>query len=134
MKYGWEKLKIEKPISALKAKRDAFPLGPDMYGICSLKFTRKKQNCKREDTLFEVNMEDLEWPTHCPVLGIELDWLGLNGDWRTDASPSFDKIDPKKGYTKGNVMIISWRANRIKNDGNAEEHRKIAAYIDNKLT
>lgn len=39
---------------------------------------------------------------------------------------SLDRIDPRKGYVKGNVWIISYRANLIKNDGTAEEHEMIA--------
>jgi hypothetical protein len=34
---------------------------------------------------------------------------------------TIDKIDPKKGYVKGNVWIISFRANRIKYDASLEE-------------
>jgi hypothetical protein len=63
----------------------------------------------------------------CPVFGLELDWFA---EARKENSPSFDRVDPKLGYIKGNVQIISARANRIKNDGTAEEHRLIAAYMD----
>jgi hypothetical protein len=38
------------------------------------------------------------------------------------------------GYIKGNVAVISNRANRIKNDGNADEHERIANYIKTNLT
>jgi hypothetical protein len=31
---------------------------------------------------------------------------------------------------KGNVEVMSWRANRIKNNGTPEEHRKIANYLE----
>ncbi len=30
--------------------------------------------------------------------------------------PSLDKIEPDKGYTKGNVQWLSWAANRAKGD------------------
>ena len=32
----------------------------------------------------------------------------------SDFSPSFDRIYPKQGYSKGNVIVISNKANRIK--------------------
>ena len=90
-------------------------------------FRRKKQNVKQSKWEFTITKNDLEWPTHCPILGIELDWLA---DARLENSPSFDRIDCTKGYVKGNVVIISWRANRIKNNGTAEEHYKIAKWLE----
>ena len=61
------------------------------------------------------------------LLGIELDYFA---EVRKEASASFDRVDNTKGYIPGNVLVISWRANRIKNDGTAQEHRQIADFID----
>lgn len=44
--------------------------------------------------------------------------------------PSLDKIIPEKGYTKGNVAVICYRCNVIKSFGTAEEHRRIAEFIE----
>lgn len=76
-------------------------------------------------------VENLNIPDYCPILKIKLNYDGMDC-YRTrgDDSPSIDRIDPTKGYTKDNIHIISWRANRIKNDGTPEEHRKIADYIE----
>ena len=70
-------------------------------------------------------------PDVCPILGIELnyDGSGKEGYSRDDSSPSIDKIVPSLGYTEGNIHIISWRANRIKNDGTWEELIAIGEYI-----
>ena len=35
--------------------------------------------------------------------------------------PSLDRIDGAKGYVKGNVRVISHRANMLKNDATIEE-------------
>jgi len=44
--------------------------------------------------------------------------------------PSLDRIDPRKGYVPGNVIVMSYRANVIKGDGLPSEHRAVARYIE----
>jgi hypothetical protein len=77
-------------------------------------------------------IETLEIPDVCPILGLTLNYDGVkkSGWTRTDNSPSIDRIDSSKGYTIGNIQIISWRANRIKNDSTPEELMKIAKYME----
>lgn len=99
----------------------------DLYKAQRHKFFRKKANAKSVGWPWDVKFGDLDWPTHCPILGIELDYFA---ETRQENSPSFDQVDPGKGYVTGNVRIMSWRANRIKNDGTAEEHRKVAEYLE----
>ena len=103
-----------------------------LYQAMRAKFRAKKANSVRIGIEFTIDFGDLTFPTHCQVLGLELDYFTEQG-W-TDHSPSFDRVDPTKGYIKGNVAIISMRANRIKNNGTAEEHEKIAAFIRQHLT
>lgn len=91
------------------------------------KFTRKKASALQQGSVFDLEFEDVVWPDVCPVLGIVLDYTATG---KAENSPSFDQIDPGKGYVKGNVMIMSWRANRIKNNGTAEEHRRIAEFME----
>lgn len=76
-------------------------------------------------------LDSLVIPDYCPMLGMELNYHGV-GDGnatRSDNSPSMDRIDSNIGYEKGNLQIISWRANRIKNDSTPEELLKIAKYM-----
>ena len=40
---------------------------------------------------------------------------------RNPSQPSPDKIDPSKGYVKGNIRVISWRANNLRCNGTLEE-------------
>ena len=47
----------------------------------------------------------------CALTGIK---LVLNK--KSPLSPSLDKIEPDKGYTKGNVQWLSWAVNRAKGD------------------
>lgn len=95
-----------------------------IYSAMREKFRNKQKNTNKHE--FTIEFGDLTFPTHCPALGIELDYFANS---RAENSPSFDRLDPSKGYVKGNVAIISWRANRIKNDGTAEEHQKIADFM-----
>lgn len=99
----------------------------DLLSVRRKRFRTKKYNCKFKNVVFDLSFSDIDWPTHCPVLGIELDYFA---EKRQDNSPSFDRIKPSLGYVVGNVIIISERANRIKNDGTYEEHKKILEYLD----
>lgn len=109
-----------------KYNRQSYQQLSDLEQAYSRSFTRKKQNVKYKHWEWDLDMSDLEWPSHCPILGIELDWFC---EKTQENSPSFDRIDNTKGYVKGNVAIISWRANRIKNNGTSQEHQQIADFL-----
>lgn len=79
-----------------------------------------------------IRSSDLVWPTHCPVLGIELDYTSR--DARNPALPSLDRLDNAKGYVPGNVFVISMRANCLKNNANADELDAVARYARHGLT
>ena len=102
----------------------------EFYSVKRLKFSAKKANAKRNGIEFTLQFGHFEWPKYCPILGLEIDYFA---DGRQENSPSIDRIDSSKGYIPGNVHVISWRANRIKNDGTAEEHYKIAKYLSNMI-
>lgn len=91
------------------------------------RYHRKRQNAKNTGYEFTIKLEEINWPEYCPILGLKLDYFA---EYRKEESASFDRINPNLGYVSGNVIIVSWRANRIKNDGSAEEHRKIAEFLD----
>ncbi len=74
---------------------------------------------------FEVELEDIVVPLYCPILGVV---LTLDSK-ATSTSPSLDRIDSSKGYVKGNVAVISKRANTIKNNGTAAEHLAIYKWM-----
>lgn len=77
---------------------------------------------------FRLNPSHITIPTHCPVLGIALQSVALPGG--DDASPSLDRIEPHLGYVPGNVVVVSARVNRIKNDATVEELTKIARFYE----
>lgn len=62
----------------------------------------------------------------CPVLGILLDFHANN---LCDASPTLDKFIPALGYVRGNVSIISFRANSMKRNATVEEVGKLYRWM-----
>jgi len=76
---------------------------------------------------FDLEMSDLVLPARCPVLGIPFE-IGEGSP--IDASPSLDKYIPELGYVKGNVHIISFKANRMKNDGTLREVKLLVKWME----
>ena len=77
-----------------------------------------KQRAKEKGTEFSITESDLTIPEFCPILGIPLIRVGTIA---TDNSPSIDRIDSTKGYIKGNVQVISKKANTLKNSSSLSE-------------
>lgn len=85
-----------------------------------------KARARRAGIPFDLAPPDVFIPEHCPVLGLK---LRRPGDGSKDDSPSFDRIDPRKGYVRGNVTIISMRANRLKSDATVAELERVARWM-----
>lgn len=92
--------------------------------------TAARGRARRRGIEFTITAKDIYWPTRCPVFLFALDYSSgtKNGKPRPN-SPSLDRIDPGKGYVIGNVQIISFRANGIKNNATPEELRAVADYM-----
>lgn len=87
-----------------------------------------RRRCRASSVPCTLQPSDIVIPSHCPILGIPLK-RNLGGHGPKDDSPSLDRTNPKLGYVPGNVVVVSHRANRIKNDGTAEEHELVAKWI-----
>lgn len=85
-----------------------------------------KERAKVHNLPFNIDHSDIIIPTHCPVLGIELK-AGNN-----NTRPELDRVKPELGYVKGNVQVISGRANRIKWNATLEELAAIYNYVKQK--
>lgn len=94
--------------------------------ISQLKRMAKYQNKGRE---FNIGVEDVEWVTICPILNIPINYYSIGG--RKSDTASFDRVDTTKGYVKGNVRIISNRANMIKSDLTLEQIIRLVKYVQN---
>ena len=77
-----------------------------------------------------IRTSDLHWPTHCPILGIRLDYDTPRGQRKAHnpANPSLDRWDNADGYVPGNVVVVSLRANQIKNNATWQELLAVANY------
>ncbi len=85
-----------------------------------------KNRAKDKSLPFDLELSDIVIPEFCPILGIRLEAQ----EGRSSAcSPSLDRIVPEKGYTKGNVQVISMKANQIKSDATADEITAVAKYM-----
>jgi hypothetical protein len=92
-------------------------------------FSAAKTRAKQLEVPFDLTIADLPIiPEYCPILGIKIEMPAYTeGIGRAShGSPSLDRIRPEKGYVKGNIRIISNRANTLKRDASAEELRLIA--------
>jgi hypothetical protein len=77
---------------------------------------------------FDLTLDDVVIPETCPVLGIP-----LIRSVHQDNRPSLDRVENELGYVKGNVNVISYLANRIKNNATIEQLKKVVAYYEQNL-
>jgi hypothetical protein len=95
-------------------------------------YQRAKQRCKNNNREFSITVEDITIPDVCPVLGIKLNMnSGKSGAYRN--SPSLDRIDNNKGYTKENIQVISQLANAMKGHATNEELHMFAHWVLSKI-
>ena len=84
--------------------------------------SKAKVRAKKHNLPINISLEDITIPEFCPVLGIE---LKQNKNIASDNSPSLDRINPNKGYVKGNIRVISFRANSLKSNATIKELQAI---------
>lgn len=96
---------------------------------CS-KFMWRSAKCraKKLGIPFTIKHRDIYVPSVCPVLGIP---LAVSTGAQSDNSPSLDRILPALGYVKGNIAVISRRANTIKQNATSDEIFRVALWLKN---
>lgn len=91
-----------------------------------LTLQRAKSRAAKRGVEFSLTLDDIVIPEYCPVLGVKL----ARGDKvHADNSPSLDRLVPSKGYVPGNVAVISYKANRIKNDATVQELQDVLDWM-----
>jgi hypothetical protein len=137
------KYKEKYPEKVRQAKKNWFKKNPGYFNEWSKKnFKRNpwqhilrvaKSKAKKEGIPFNLKISDLVIPEVCPVLGIKL--VAYNGENRKrNDRPTLDRMVPSLGYVKSNVRVISFRANRVKNNCTLDELRAVIRYMENSDT
>ena len=79
-------------------------------------FLLARRRSERDNLPFNLTEEYIKsiWPkdNKCPIFKT----IFKSGLANKNTLPSIDKVVPKKGYTQGNVTIVSFRANSLKPD------------------
>lgn len=88
----------------------------------SLKNSAKKRGIPFSLTLTDLN--NLTFPVTCPILGIPIKF----NNKQQDDSISIDRIDSSLGYQIDNIIVISWKANRLKSDASISDLNKISNF------
>lgn len=86
-----------------------------------IKYAKARANKKGLE--FNITKDDIELPEFCPILQVK-----LSKDSRRYGY-SLDRINPKLGYIKGNIWVISQLANSMKWDSTEEERLLFANWV-----
>lgn len=108
--------------------------GESREGKRTLRYTMwvgAKKRSRDQKVPFDLKLEDIVIPKICPILGIPL--KSNKGGKVAPGSPTLDKIIPNRGYIRGNVWVISYRANAIKLNATVEELEKVAIGLRRKI-
>lgn len=93
-------------------------------------YNRLKSSAKKRGIGFNLSITELNnltFPISCPILNIP---LKFNRGSAKDNSYSIDRIDSSIGYQIDNIVVISWKANRLKNNATKEELEKISGFYN----
>jgi hypothetical protein len=89
-------------------------------------FRHARHRAKRKNIPFDITAEDVIIPETCPVLGIQLQ---IGEKVVCNNSPTLDRIKPELGYVKGNIQVLSYRANLLKSNATIEELEKVLEHL-----
>jgi hypothetical protein len=95
--------------------------------IRRIRVTKAAERSKYDNVPYNIDAEYLRsiFPIKsamvCPVLGIPLIWPSGGIENVTNNTPALDRINPKEGYVRGNLVYISTLANTMKSDATPEQ-------------
>lgn len=89
-----------------------------------------KARSKRLNIEFNISIEDVVVPEFCPILGLKLKINTRMGS--KDDSATIDRLNPRLGYIKGNVAVMSHLANRIKSNATTKQIKLVYEWLNKK--
>jgi len=93
-------------------------------------WTQLKASAKKRGIPFNLTPNDIDTigiPITCPVLNIP---LHFHRHKALDDSISFDRIDSTKGYSVDNLIIVSYRVNKLKSNATLDEMKQIVVFYE----
>lgn len=93
----------------------------------SIIFWQAKTRAKKAGIPFNIEISDIVIPEFCPVFP-EIKLCLTNENTWFD-SPSLDKLIPSLGYVKGNIRVISFKANAMKQDASWQEIQRLSEWL-----
>jgi hypothetical protein len=98
-----------------------------LSNINKVLYYHSKSRAKKLNLPFDLSIEDIKIPLTCPILNTKITVREEKIN-----SPSIDRINPKGGYTKDNIQVISWRANWLKNNASFSEIERLYNFMKKK--
>jgi hypothetical protein len=86
-----------------------------------------RTRAKKNGLVCTITEDDIIVPEICPILLIKM--YRVPGQRQHGPSPSLDRIDNTKGYVPGNVRVISYRANTLKNNMTFQQIERLYNYV-----
>lgn len=147
MNRAWRKNNPEKNrANNLRGNKRKLELHPEKYKELNRKYSKEwarnhpeerlhaaaRQRANRNNIPFDIERSDIVIPACCPLLGLPLQKSG-SGKVAYN-SPSLDRIRNEHGYVRGNIWVISHRANSLKSNATLEELELLTANLHKALS
>jgi hypothetical protein len=111
----------------MEARRRSHP-----EGLAKVFIYGARTRTKRSRLPMNITVADIlaVWPkdNRCPVFGTQFYFGPRRGKVRGDV-PSLDRLDSQRGYVRGNIAVISWRANDLKRTASVDEIEQLLRWM-----
>ncbi|WP_293935384.1 hypothetical protein [Iodobacter sp.] len=111
---------VETGLNVIKTDTKVLMIKTDMVKRRMLKDAKYRAELAQVE--FTLELDDFRVSKNCPIFKRPY----ILGD--NDYAPSLDRIVPSIGYVKSNVVVVSSKANRMKNNGTADDLKAIAEF------
>lgn len=99
----------------------------------AIMLTRIKTRANKNNIPFDLTINDIAIPELCPVLGIKIRTEPSGLKYPTDDCAEVDRLIPDLGYIKGNIIIVSRKANRLRSNATVADLLAVANFYYNLL-